>query len=53
MHLRLVAAFTFASAGKAEASVPSIGYCDMAAIGFNYNLQEYRLGLGRHTGVVG
>ncbi len=39
--LALVAAFAFASAGKAEAMVPDIGYCNMAAIAFNYNLQEY------------
>jgi hypothetical protein len=39
--LALAAAFAFASAPKSDASVPMIDYCTTAAIGFNYNLQEY------------
>jgi hypothetical protein len=39
--LALVTSFAAASAGKADAQVPSLSYCEIAAIAFNYNLQEY------------
>jgi hypothetical protein len=46
--LALVTSFAAASAGKADAQVPSLGYCEIAAIAFNYNLQEYDWDGGRH-----